>query len=441
MHKTIEQPRKKVQRAWAFYDWANSVYSLVISTAIFPIYYAEATRDLETVRFLGFQWKPDPLYAFALSFSFCLVVLLSPILSGIADYSGRKKDFLKTFCYLGAAACMGLFFFSGENVGLAIGFSILASVGFWGSLVFYNAYLPEIAHPEEQDLLSARGFAMGYIGSSLLLVFNLSMILAPETYGLSDAGMASRISFLTVGLWWAGFAQFTFARLPQKKNAGLLAQPNILGKGFKELKKVFGYIKNEDKPLKIFLIAFFMYSIGVQTVIQLASIFGSSELGLSSVDLIATILIIQFIAIGGALLFARISSKLGNIRTLQIQVVVWMLVCVGAFLMHKSDTYVKLEFYALGGAVGLVMGGIQSLSRSTYSKLLPQTEDTTSFFSFFDVTEKLAIVVGTLTFGLVTYINDSMNKAVLALAVFFAIGWLALQFAKRAIDAPKKSRG
>lgn len=425
--------QKKVQSAWAFYDWANSVYSLVISTAIFPIYYAEATRNLDKVDFLGFQWKPDPLYAFALSFSFCLVVLISPILSGVADYTGRKKDFLKAFCYLGAAACMGLFFFSGENVGVAIGFSIVASVGFWGSIVFYNAYLPEIALPEEQDGLSARGFAWGYMGSSILLVFNLAMILSPETFGLPDANMASRISFLTVGLWWAGFAQITFARLPQKKNLPLFGNKNVLGKGFKELRKVYRFIRHKDKTLKVYLIAFFLYSIGVQTVIQLAGIFGSSELGLSSVDLIATILIIQLIAIGGALLFARISSKLGNFRTLQIQVVIWMFVCIGAFLMHKDDPYVRLEFYALGAAVGMVMGGIQSLSRSTYSKLLPPTDDHTSFFSFFDVTEKIAIVVGTLTFGLVTYLDGSMNKAVLALAIFFAAGWLGLQFAKKSV--------
>jgi MFS transporter, UMF1 family len=438
MEHSITPERKKVQHAWAFYDWANSVYSLVIATAVFPIYYAEATHDLATVRFLGFDWAPDPLYAFALSFSFCVVVLLSPILSGIADYTGRKKDFLKTFCYLGALACMGLFFFSGENVGVAITFSIVASVGFWGSIVFYNAYLPEIATPDEQDALSARGFAWGYLGSSILLVGNLAMILSPETFGIPDAGMASRIAFLTVGIWWAGFAQFTFTRLPQKKNVPLLGNPKVFSQGFKELRKVYWFVRNNNKPLKIFLIAFFMYSIGVQTVIQLAGYFGSSELGLSSVDLIATILIIQLIAIGGALLSAKVSQRLGNIRTLQIQVVIWMLVCVGAFLMHKDDAYVRYEFYGLGAAVGLVMGGIQSLSRSTYSKMLPETDDHASFFSFFDVTEKLAIVVGTLTFGLVTYINGSMNKAVLTLAIFFAAGWLGLQMAHKAVKAHLK---
>jgi UMF1 family MFS transporter len=427
---------RKVQKAWSFYDWANSVYSLVISTAVFPIYFAETTRGFSEVTFLGFQWQPDPLYSYALAFSFCLVALMSPILSGIADYTGRKKDFMKLFCYLGSLSCMGLYFFTGPNVGTAIIFSILASVGFWGSIVFYNAYLPEIAKPEEQDQLSARGFAWGYLGSSLLLIFNLAMILTPETFGLTDAGQASRISFLTVGLWWAGFAQITFRKLPVGPTLSW-RQKGILVKGYQELRKVFKYVRREDKPLKVFLWAFFFYSTGVQTIVLLATLFGSNELGLAASDLILTILIIQFIAIAGSLFFARLSAKLGNITTLQIQVVVWMLVCVAAFLLHRDTPNVKTLFFVLGGLVGLVLGGIQALSRSTYSKLLPETKDTASFFSFYDVTEKLAIVIGTFSFGFIAQITGSMNTSALVLAIFFAAGFLGLQFLKRSYHISK----
>ena len=419
---------KKLINAWAFYDWANSVYSLVISTAVFPLYYTAIT-DEKVVTFLGTEWDhPDSLYSYALSFSFLIVAFISPILSAIADYTGNKKRFLQIFCLIGSLSVMSLYFFDGiETVWVGIVFSVLASIGFWGSIVFYNAYLPEVAHPEDQDRVSARGFIYGYLGSVILLVINLIMIQMPDVFGI-DAGMASRISFVMVGLWWLGFAQITFRRLPNNvfnKKPG----KEYLWKGFKELKIVMKEVKNYP-TLRNFLIAFFLLSVGVQTIILMASIFGSEELGLEATSLIITILLIQIVAIFGAWLFSSLSKKYGNLQALKLTVLIWIFVCFGAFMLHKDMANVDILFYALGGVLGLVLGAVQSLARSTYSKLLPDTEDHATYFSFFDVTEKIAIVLGTFVFGFLFAITGSMQWSALSLALFFVASFIVLSFLK-----------
>lgn len=419
---------KKLINAWAFYDWANSVYSLVISTAVFPLYYTAIT-DGKTVRFLGTDWDhPDTLYSYALSFSFLLVAFMSPILSAIADYTGNKKRFLQIFCLIGSLSVMALYFFDGEKtVWVGITFSILASIGFWGSIVFYNAYLPEVAHPEDQDRVSAKGFIYGYVGSVILLITNLVLIQMPDTFGI-DSGMASRISFVMVGLWWLGFAQVTFKKLPNNvfnKKPG----KDFIWKGFRELKIVWKEVK-EYPTLKGFLTAFFLLSVGVQTIILMAAIFGSEELGLGAINLIVTILLIQIVAIIGASVFSRISKKHGNFTALKITIIIWILVCLGAFMLHKDLTNVAIYFYGLGGLLGLVLGAIQSLTRSTYSKLLPETEDHATYFSFYDVTEKIAIVMGTFVYGFLYSQTDSMQWSVLCLAIFFVISFIILSMLK-----------
>ncbi|WP_417786477.1 MFS transporter [Tenacibaculum sp.] len=420
---------KKLINGWAFYDWANSVYSLVISTAVFPLYYSGVTEG-KIVSFLGMDWEhPDSLYSYALSFSFLVVAFISPILSGIADYTGSKKKFMKFFCTLGALSVMSLYFFDGiDTVWIGILFTVLASIGFWASLVFYNAYLPEVAHPEQQDRASAKGFVYGYIGSVILLLINLAMIMFPETLGIS-AGMASRISFVMVGLWWLGFAQITFKRLPgnvyNKK-----PEKDYIWKGYKELQIVIKEVLNYP-TLKRFLISFFLLSISVQTIILMAAIFGSSELGLSSTSLIITILLVQIVAIIGAILFSRFSEKWGNITALKVTIVVWMLVCFCAFMLDKSQEYVAIYFYGLGGLLGLVQGAIQTLTRSTYSKLLPETEDHATYFSFYDVTEKIAIVLGTAVYGALNAITGSMQWSVLCLAIFFLASFIILSTLKK----------
>ena len=419
---------QKLINAWAFYDWANSVYSLVISTAVFPLYYSAVTEG-ETVSFLGMDWDhPDSLYSYALSFSFLVVALISPILSGIADYTGSKKKFMKFFCLVGSLSVMSLYFFDGlDTVWIGIVFTILASIGFWASLVFYNAYLPEVANPEQQDRASAKGFMYGYVGSIILLIINLIMIQKPDLFGIS-ASLASRLSFVMVGLWWLGFAQITFKKLPDdiynKK-----PEKDYIWKGFRELKIVAKEVVNYP-TLKRFLISFFLLSVGVQTIILLATIFGSTELGLATIDLIVTVLLIQVVAILGAFLFSRLSESKGNFFALKVTIVIWMVVCFCAFMLHKDLPNVSIYFYSLGAILGLVLGAIQSLTRSTYSKLLPDTEDHATYFSFYDVTEKIAIVLGTFVYGLLYAITDSMQWSVLCLAFFFLASFIILSTLK-----------
>ncbi len=424
----LQKGDKKLINAWAFYDWANSVYSLVIGTAIFPLYYSNITEGA-TVSFLGISWDhPDTLYSYALSFSFLVVAFMSPILSAIADYTGNKKRFLQIFCSLGSVSVMSLYFFDGvDTVWIGILFTILASIGFWSSIVFYNAYLPEVAYPEDQDQVSAKGFMFGYAGSVILLLINLGMILSPELLGMT-AGTASQISFVMVGLWWIGFAQVTFRSLP---NNVFHKKPkkDYIWKGFKELKIVLKELQNHP-TLKRFLIAFFLLSIGVQTIILLATIFGSTELGLGTISLIVTVLLIQIIAIFGAWFFSRLSKKYGNFAALKITVLIWILVCLGAFTLHKDLPNVGLYFYGLGGVLGMVLGAVQSLTRSTYSKLLPDTEDHATYFSFYDVTEKIAIVLGTFVYGLLYSLTDSMQWSVLCLAIFFILSLCILHSLK-----------
>lgn len=428
----LQKGDKKLTRSWAFYDWANSVYSLVISTAVFPIYYETITEtDSGLVNFLGMQINNTSLYTYALSFSFLIVAFISPILSGIADYVGNKKSYMQFFCYLGSISVMSLFFFKGvDTLWIGIVFSVLASVGFWGSLVFYNAYLPEVAYSDQQDRVSALGFIYGYIGSVILLIFNLTMVMKPEWYGITDAGMAPRISFLTVGIWWMGFAQITFKRLPNGIKSDRQKRDFIF-KGYEELKKVINELK--DQPILLnFLTSFFLYSVGVQSIILLATIYGKSEIGLSTSSLILTIIVIQLLGIVGAYLFSNLSKKIGNISTLKITIVIWTLASLSAYFLDKDDPNVQLKFYVISGFIGLVLGAIQTLSRSTYSKLLPEdTVDPTTYFSFFDVTEKLAIVWGTFLFGLAISITASMKLSILLLCIFFAASFIVLSFMKK----------
>lgn len=420
---------KKLINGWAFYDWANSVYSLVISTAVFPLYYSAVTEG-KTVSFLWMKWDhPDSLYSYALSFSFLVVAFISPILSGIADYTGSKKKFMKFFCWMGGLSVSGLYFFDGvDTVWIGIIFTILASIGFWASLVFYNAYLPEIARPDQQDRASAKGFIYGYTGSVLLLILNLVMIQMPDLFGITTA-MASRISFVLVGFWWIGFAQITFKRLPNdiynKK-----PKEDYIWRGFRELKIVAKEVTNFP-VLKRFLISFFLLSIGVQTIILMAAIFGSSELGLPTMNLIVTILLVQIVAILGAFVFSRISEKWGNIKALKVTILIWMVVCFAAFMLDKNQENVAYYFYGLGVLLGFVQGAIQSLTRSTYSKLLPDTEDHATYFSFYDVTEKIAIVLGTFVYGFLYDITDSMQWSVLCLAIFFLASFIVLSTLKK----------
>lgn len=427
----MQTASKKVINGWAMYDWANSVYNLVITSTIFPAYFEVVTGDgneatsNDTVHLFGRTFVNTSLYNYALGIAFLLVAIMSPLLSSIADYKGNKKKFLFFFCTMGSIACSALYFFDKTNLGYGLLCLIVACVGFWSSLVFYNSYLPEIAAPEDQDRVSAKGFAMGYIGSVILQIICFVFVLKPELFGIT-IGKASQISFLLVGIWWWGFGQFSLARLPKGIPIG---QPedrgNIITHGYKELNKVWKQLKHMP-VLKKYLGAFFFYNMGVQTVMLAATLYGKSELNIPTQNLIIAILIIQLIAIPGAYLIARLSEMIGNFRALMITVAIWIILCVIGYLLPRDGIN---EFYGLAILVGFVMGGIQSLSRSTYAKLMPETKDTTSFFSFFDVTEKIAIVIGMFSFGYINELTGSQRNSVLALVVFFVIGLILLIFA------------
>lgn len=429
---TLQKGNRKLINAWATFDWANSVYNLVITATIFPIYYRSVTITTDAngiennmVDFLGIHIKNTTLYDYALAFAFLLIAAIIPLLSGIADYGGNKKRFLQFFTYLGAVSCSLMYFFNRDTLVFGIILAVLACIGYAGGLVFYNAYLPEIADEKDQDRVSAKGFAMGYIGSSILLIVNLIMVMNPKWFGWvkengdPDVGFATRISFLTVGAWWLIFSMIPFYYLPKGKPKPGTGSP--LTKGYKEIQKVWRELKHNKKLVR-FLPAFFIYSMGVQTVMLVANHFGADEIHMEAGELITTILIIQFLAMGGAFLFSYISKLKGNLFTLKAATIIWSLICICTFFL----VYTAVHFYIVAAFVGLVMGGIQSLSRSTYSKMLPETEDHSSYFSFYDVAEKLSIVCGMATFGFINEISPSMRQPIVALIAFFVLGFVLL---------------
>ena len=413
----------RILNAWAFYDWANSVHALVIVSSIFPVYFTATALNATggpVIDFLGMSIKNSVLFSYTISAAFLFTALLSPICTAIADYSGRKKAFMKAFCYTGAVSCSLLYFFTSETTTFAVICFWISLIGWSGSIVFYNSYLPDIATEDQYDRVSAQGFSMGYIGSVLLMILNLVVILKREWFGNISEAMASRFAFLTVGLWWIGFAQIPFSRLPDGTKKTVSAGGNYLLNGFRELRQVWAELKQQ--PLaKRFLVAFFVYSMAVQTVMYVATIFGSDELKLPGQSLIITILLIQVVAIPGAYGFSRLSERFGNTNALMVAVVVWIGICGGAYFVQT-----EIQFFGLAAVVGLVMGGIQSLSRSTYAKLMPTTTDTASYFSFYDVTEKLSIVLGTLVYGLIEQLTGSMRNSILALLMLFVLGFVLL---------------
>lgn len=431
----IEKGDKKIIRGWVMYDWANSVYNLVISSAIFPIFYDTQSKivyaennkiaDWEkipegtkiTIDFFGNQFSNSVIYSFVLSASFLVVAFLSPLLSGIADYTGSKKRFLQFFCYFGSFSAMSLYFFDARYAEIGMLSIFLASVGFWNSLVFYNAFLPEIANPIDQDKISARGFSMGYLGSMILLVICLIWIQVLH--------FEVRWCFVFVGIWWIGFSQFTYRVLPMNVH-DKKPEPGYIWRGFRELKLIFKEFK-QTKRLRRYLYAFFFFNTGVQTVMLMATIFANKEIqwpeGADTSGLIIAILLIQILGAVGAFLMSRLSNKIGNINTLMFSVSMWICLCIYAFFIKTPN-----EFYTMAAGVGLVMGGVQAIARSTYSKFLPSTTDSASYFSFYDVTEKIGIVIGTFFFGFMEYITESLRASVMSVTAFFVIGFILLFF-------------
>lgn len=421
----------RVIRGWTMYDWANSVYSLTITSAVFPVFFTAVTSvgEIDMIQ-AKYGLPSQSLYSYVLSAGFLIVACIAPILSGIADHTGQKKQFLKAFCYLGAASCAGLFFFSLENLWLGLGFAMLASIGYSGSLIFYDAFLPEIAEPKDHDKISARGYIMGYVGSIFLLIVNLAMVMEPELFGIPDRdGLPARITFITVGVWWVLFAQFAFRVLPDnpynRKPTG-----NIVANGYRELRKVWNELKSTQR-LRKFLVAFFVFNMGIQTVMYLAVTYAKVEVQevdgqglvgpISDASLIISILLIQLVAALGAMVFVRLSKRFGNVRALMIGCSIWIILCISAYRVEWAN-----EFYLLACGVGLVMGGSQALSRSTYSKFLPDTIDHASYFAFYDVSFYVSTVLGTFAYGMVYQLTGDLRNSVLIIGSFFVLGFLFL---------------
>lgn len=424
--KNLPKGDKKLLNAWAFYDWANSVYTLTIASAVFPIFYEALFSGRDSyIDVFGMHLKNSALISFVTAMAFLVVSFISPLLSGIADYVGDKKAFMKFFCYLGALSCMGLYWFDLENIYVGLTFYFLGLIGYWGSLVFYNSYLPDIAFSEQQDKISAKGYSLGYIGSVILLIINLAMIMKPELFnivGTTDESakvIAMRYSFLMVGVWWILFSQYTYYYLPKgSKETSQKLSKHIIFNGFKELKKVWALL-NENISLRRYLGGFFVSSMAVQTVMLVATYFGAQEIQWgseeeSTIGLIKCILLIQLVAVVGAVITSKASAKFGNIPTLIVINTIWAVFCALAFFIT-----LPVHFYVMATVAGFVMGGIQALSRSTYSKLLPETEDTASFFSFYDVAEKIGIVIGMCVYGIIDQITGSPRAAIVILGVFF----------------------
>ena len=425
----LKKGSKKLINAWAFYDWANSVYPLVISSAIFPIYYGSLFSDNNMISFFQYEIKNTAMISFVTAAAFLIVAIISPLLSGIADYIGNKRRFMKIFVYLGSTSCIGLYFFELDTIYLGFFIYFLGLIGYWSSLVFYNSYLPDIAFNDQQDRVSALGFSVGYVGSVLLLLSNLAMVMKPDLFGISgtesEAAMtAMRYSFVSAGVWWLVFSQISFYYLP-RGNREVKITKDIFWNGYKELKSVWKLLEH-NTSIKRFLPAFYLYSMALQTVLLVAAYFGEEEIewgstGAKTTGLIASILLIQLVGIIGAILTAKASKHFGNLRVLIVINFIWAGLCFYAYHIHTP-----IEFYTVAGMVGMVMGGLQALSRSTYSKLIPKTEDTTSFFSFYDVTEKIGIIIGMSLFGVIDQITGSMRNAILVFMIFFIAGALML---------------
>lgn len=417
----------KVINAWCSYDIANSAYMLSVNTVLFPIYYEQVTQKAfgsEMVTFMGMNIKNTVVYEYAIALGYFIVILLTLSLSGIADLGGYRKRFMQSFTVLGSFACMGLYFFTGENMLLGLLLPMLAVLGFAGSLVYYNSFLPLIATPDQHDRISAKGFSFGYAGSMILLIFNIFSLQNYQLFGFSDSLEAIRFSFIEVGIWWLAVSQIAFYFLREERKA-VSWDVTLFTRGFHEVINVFGYIK-KHKTMYRFLLSFFFFSMGVQTIIIVASLFGKAELGITDTKLIMTILIIQLVAILGAYIFGRVSTRFGNRTSLLWMLGIWVFVCLSAYYIHK-----EIQFYVLSALLGMVMGGIQSQARSTWSKLIPSdTRDTASYFSFYDSTEKFAIVIGMLGFGMIEQITGSMRNSTLLLSLFFIVSFLIIAFTK-----------
>lgn len=416
---------QRERRGWYFYDWANSVFPTTVVTVFLAPYLteiAEAAADVDNRIYpLGISVPPGSFFAYVLSFSVLIQVLVLPILGAIADRTQQKKALLGGFAYLGSFATMGLFFVADDRYLLGAGLFVVANISFGAAIVVYYSFLPEIAAPDERDDVSSRGWAFGYLGGGTLLALNLALFLNADALGLDD-GTAVRICLLSAGAWWALFALIPLARLRRHQpRQGSERGAKVLTAGFKQLGATFKDMRKYPKTL-LFLAAFLLYNDGIQTAAAVAGQYGEQELGLDRSVLISAILMVQFVAFLGALLLGRIAGRYGAKRTVLGSLVVWIAVLFLAYFLQEGQA---IQFYLLGFFLGLVLGGSQALSRSLFSQVIPPGKEA-EYFSFYELSDRGTSWLGPLLFGLTFQLTDSYRYAIISLVVFFVLGALLL---------------
>ncbi len=415
----LDTPKKKAWFGWCMYDWANSAFATVILASVLPVYFASLVPpEGARLSLLGFSrtLPASALWGYAVSCSMLLVALSAPYLGALADRHGRRRHLLIFFTLGGATATALLSLAGPGQYLLAALLLILANIGFAAGNIFYNAFLPALARGTELDRLSARGFALGYIGGGVMLLLAFVIIQGYDTFGFADRGAASRAGFLLTGLWWGLFSLPAFRYVREE---AFVRSPEPLPKGFRGYLKTFGHIRRYPDLLR-FLVAFLFYNDGIQTIILVSAIFGREELGLSEVSILGCFLMIQFVAMPGALLFGRLAEKIGAQRSVLISLALFISVTVFAYFMTRG-----WEFWLLGFIVALILGGSQAISRSLFASMVPQPKSA-EFFGFYAISGKFASIFGPLVFALIADLTGSTRLSILALTAFFAIGIVLL---------------
>ncbi|HEY8897153.1 MAG TPA: MFS transporter [Niastella sp.] len=424
------KPNNKTITAWCWYDWANSSYSLVITSAIFPSYFLSLSDHSGR----GDAWWQkignSVLYAYMYSFASLVLLFLSPLFGSIADYAGRKKFFMSLFSYIGAISCVLLFFSTADQMALTCTLFIVSSICYSLGVVFYNAYIPEIASPDQFDTVSAKGFAWGYFGGMVALVISLLMIQFAEKVGFTNEQVQQlvpvRVSFIFIGVWWLVFARYSLKGLPPDGRHKKINTKAIL-QSYSRIVEAFRRARGH-KVISIFLLAFFFYDMGVTTVMGMSSVFATKTLHLTTAHLIGVILILQLVAIIGSYLFVIVAKKFNNLVSVKSAVLLWVVVCIIGYLVQNIT-----QFYIMAVLVGLVMGGTQALSRSAFAALIQGEQDEyATYFSLYDVLDKMGVVLGTFLFGWIEYLTGSMRASVATLSIFFIIGFIFLQLINKA---------
>jgi UMF1 family MFS transporter len=440
MHKAASNPPsindKREIFGWAMYDWANSAFSTTVGTVFLAPYVANLAAEAAKpyadglARLAGVPVAPDSFFPFCVSISVGLQVLILPILGAIADYSHLRKQMMQLFAVLGAVATVALFFTTAPVWWLGGLLYIIANLAFGAALVFYNSYLPDIASPDQRDKVSSYGWAMGYLGGALLLVVNLALYLLHNKIGLA-ADTAVRINLASAGLWWLGFSFFTWVRLrPRHAAKRIPAGENYVSVGFKQLWGTLKGVRRFPETLK-FLLAYFLYNDGIQTVIAVSATFaaapllrGGLEIGQSTLTIV--ILMIQFMAYFGALLWGRLAGRIGAKQSILVSLVIWAGVVIYAYIGLRGDTRV-VEFFILGGCIAVVMGGSQAISRSLFAQMIPASREA-EYYSFYEVSERGTSWIGPFLFGMMNQVFGSLRPAILSLIFFFVMGLIVLPF-------------